>query len=372
MAACPACGHGPMRPFLALDALPVFCNVLWPTRAQALAAPRGDIRLAFCDACTMIRNVAFDPELVRYGPRYENSLHFSPAFQAFARALANRLIERYDLRGKDVVDIGCGRGDFLAMLCEGTGNRGVGYDPGAPVESRGGNPVLVRGVYAGEPADFIVCRHVLEHLADPHALVASLASEATTYFEVPDGGYMLREVAIWDVIYEHASYFTAPALERLFAVRGLGALDLGSAFCGQYLWIEAGRQAARPRERRAADDLPRLADAFGAACTRKVAAWSARLRELRAAGRTVALWGAGSKGVTFLNAVDGGEAVEHVIDLNVRKHGRHVPGTGQEISGPESAGETRPDVVLAMNRLYADEIRSRLAAEGVPAEVLAV
>jgi hypothetical protein len=351
--------------------VPVFCNVLWPTRAQALAAPRGDIRLAFCAGCGMLRNVAFEPELVRYSPGYENSLHFSPSFRRFADELARRLIARYDLRGKVVVDVGCGRGDFLALLCDGTGNRGVGFDPSYPGDVNGGNPRFVRGLYAGEPADFISCRHVLEHVEDPQALLRSLAPEATVYFEMPDGGYMLREAAIWDLIYEHPNYFTAPALRRLFEDAGYGVLDLGSSFGGQYLYVEAARGAGHRADGSVADLAPD-ADAFGRAHRAKAGAWSDRLGELLDAGRDVAVWGAGSKGVTFLNTVAGGDRVGHVIDLNPRKHGRFVPGTGQRIAAPDALLAGGADVVLAMNRLYVGEIRRTLDALGVAADVQSV
>jgi SAM-dependent methyltransferase len=320
----------------------------------------------------MLRNVAFDPELVRYSPGYENSLHFSPSFRSFAEDLARRLIARYDLRGKAIVDVGCGRGDFLALLCAGTGNRGVGYDPSYPRALNGGNPRFVRGFYAGEPADFICCRHVLEHVEDPRALLRSLAPDATVYFEMPDGGYMLREAAIWDLIYEHPNHFTAPALRRLFEDAGYGVLDLGSSFGGQYLYIEAARgRNGHPPGPSAADLAPHVS-AFADAHRSKLRAWEERLGELSAAGRTVAVWGAGSKGVSFLNTVPGGDAVAHVVDLNPRKHGRYVPGTGQRIVAPDALCGTNVDAVLVMNRLYTDEIHRTLDNLGVRADLLIV
>jgi hypothetical protein len=374
MPSCPVCGGGDLTPVLAARRLPVFCNVLWPTREAALAAPRGDIELTFCRDCGMLWNLAFDPELVAYSPGYENSLHFSPSFQRFAEDLAARLVGTYDLRGKDVVDVGCGGGDFLSLLCrEGTGNRGVGYDPSYPGKPGGDNPRFVRGFYAGEPADFIACRHVLEHVEAPADLLGSMYPGATVYFEMPDGGYMVREAAIWDLIYEHPNYFTAPALRRLFERNGYGVLDLGSSFGGQYLYVEAARSDNGHRGGGStAAELEPLVDGFARSYEAKIGDWTRRLGELFAEGRSVAVWGAGSKGVSLLNMVAGGERVDAVIDLNPRKHGRYVPGTGQRIDGPESLRGSDVDVVLAMNRLYVDEIGQSLAALGVRADVLTV
>jgi SAM-dependent methyltransferase len=363
--------------------VPVFCNVLWPTGEEAVEAPRGDVSLRFCSGCGMVHNAAFDPELVRYNPGYDNSLHYSPAFREFAGGLARRLIARHDLLGKRIVDIGCGKGEFLTLLCQGTGNHGVGFDPSYDGRANGsgsGRVSFVREYYSEEhaartPADFICCRHVLEHLDDPARLLRTLErTPATLYFEVPDGGYMLREAAIWDVIYEHASYFTAPALRRLFEGFGFETLDLDSAFGGQYLYIEAARKGrpARPLGDAGAEELEPLAARFRRRFAEKVGSWEARLAELRAGGRRVALWGAGSKGVTFLNVVPGGDGVPLVVDLNDRKQGRFVPGTGQQIRPPAALRTDPPDVVLAMNPLYVEEIRATLRELDVSADVLPV
>lgn len=65
--------------------------------------------------------------------------------------------------------------------------------------------------HGGVSADFVTCQHVLEHVADPAALLRDIRvaleagdRPATCYVEVPDGAYMLEHAAVWDVIYEHA------------------------------------------------------------------------------------------------------------------------------------------------------------------------
>ena len=83
------------------------------------------------------------------------------------------------------------------------------------------------------------------------------------------------------------------------------------------------------------------------------------------------MWGAGSKGVTFLNAVRD-EGIEYVIDLNSHKHGRYIPGTGQRVVPPAFLQEYRPDVVLVMNPIYHNEIQGQPRSLKVTVEVLPV
>jgi len=373
--------------FFEASGVPVHCTVLWPTREAALSAPKGDIRLAFWPACGHIFNIAFAPALMTYTEVYENSLHFSPKFQQFAEALADRLIARYDLRGRDVIDVGCGKGDWLKLLVTRGGTRGIGFDrsddPSLETEALPAGLSFVQDffseAYAHLPADLLTCRHVLEHIAQPRPFVAGIRRAVRpgtlVYFEVPNALYTLRDLGIWDIIYEHCSYFSAASLAHVFQREGFDVLAVGETYGGQFLGIEA-RPSTAPESAPPVpvNDLAAMAEsvgAFGKRYAEKAAFWKARLDDLAARGRKVAAWGAGSKGVTFLNTLRA-EQVDCIVDINPRKHGRFVSGTGQEIGGPEALQARRPDVVLVMNPLYVDEIRHMLAGLGVHPELMVV
>jgi SAM-dependent methyltransferase len=367
--------RGPL-PFVTLAEVPVYCNVLWPTREEALAAPRARVQLVLCPRCGMTWNAAFDASLLAYSPAYENSLHFSAVFEEYAQGLAARLVERHDLRGKDVLEIGSGKGEFLRMLCRAGGNRGVGFDPSHEGPEVDGALRFVRELYsdahADVPADFVCCRHVLEHVERPVDFLAGLRRalgrrDAILYFEVPAAEYLLTRLSGWDIIYEHCSSFSMPALRRAFAAAGFETLDTGFSFGEQYLWLEArpGSEAVAPAE--GVGRLTEAASGFGHRFAATIARWSAALAELPP--QSVAVWGAGSKGVTFANLVDGG-SIGCVVDVNPRKHGRFVPGTGHSVISPAELAEREPAAIVAMNPLYTSEITASARASGVVAEVL--
>ena len=75
----------------------------------------------------------------------------------------------------------------------------------------------------------------------------------------------------------------------------------------------------------------------------------------------VALWGAGAKGATFLNALRDVSGVEYIVDVNPHKHGRFVPGTGQKVVAPEFLREYQPDLIVITNPNYETEIRRAVA-----------
>ena len=135
---CPVCGGTETRIVVELTEMPVSIGIQWPTEEEACASGKGDIRLGFCRHCGFIWNCAFSANQPEYSQRYDNSLDFSPVFQEYARSLARRLIDTYSVRDKQVVELGCGKGHFLTLLCQEGNNRGVGFDPsyeGARIQS---------------------------------------------------------------------------------------------------------------------------------------------------------------------------------------------------------------------------------------------
>lgn len=388
---CALCG-GSLELVAVMPAVPTVCNALLPTREAAERVPRGDIDLALCTSCAAARNVAFDPLAAPYQDGYENSLDCSPTFHAYAEDLARRLVADHALGGGVVLEIGCGRGEFLELVCRfgGGGTNGVGVDPSlrAPVQQLGQSVQLRRGRFPGSEgdvrADAVVCRHVLEHVDDPTALAAAMARtrrarpSLVAYVEVPDAFHMLRTGGVWDLLYEHAWYFSAPALAGLVAGHGFDVWRVGTSFGGQYLWVEARAPAMERRRGRVPGAGPDVAEvvaaarSFGDAVDRCRHRWADVLTERRRSGHRVAVWGVGSKGTTFLNWVPGAEGVSAVVDVNPRKHGGFVPGTGHRVVGPEELVAQPPDTVLVMNAMYAQEIRGSLRRLGIDADVVVV
>jgi SAM-dependent methyltransferase len=377
---CPVCNSTDIAVVFEILGMPVHCNLLWTTRNEAIQAPRGDIRLGFCGDCGHIFNLAFDPALMEYTQDYENSLHFSPRFQNYAESLATRLIERYDLHGKDIIEIGCGKGDFLKLLCERGANRGVGFDP-SHVPERDAPATAERVTfiqdfyserYGSYQADFVCCRHVLEHIQFPHGFLNNVRhaignrSETVVFFEVPSVSFTLRDLGIWDLIYEHCSYFSITSLSRLFALCGFDVCDLAETYEGQFLCVEAlpGESVAdvTSDHRGNLEEMAHEVGVFADKYQSKVEGWRRKLDRIAQTGQQAVVWGAGSKGVTFLNVLETQDQILqdqilYAVDINPRKQGMYLAGTGQQIVPPEFLREVRPDVVIVMNPVYEDEIR---------------
>lgn len=378
--ACRACGGGDLETFYEVRDIPVHSCLMVASREAALRFPRGDLRLDFCRGCGFVQNGLYDPGLQSYSRDYEETQAFSPTFMAFADELARDQIERHALAGRTVVEIGCGKGEFLVLLCEHGAAGGIGIDPGYRPE-RNASPVaerieFIRDFYSERYAhlsgDYVCCRHTLEHIGpvrDFTALIRRTLKPGTPVFlELPDLERVLVDQAFWDIYYEHCSYFTLGSLARLMQRCGFSVTRLKKEYGDQYLILDGNavqEPAALPQ---AADDLERTiaqVAAFRGAMPGKLAALERRVRGWQAAGETMAVWCSGSKAVSFLTTTGLGDAVTAVVDINPHKHGKFMAGTGHEIMPPQVLRERRPDHVVVMNPLYVPEITRDLAALGL-------
>jgi SAM-dependent methyltransferase len=300
--------------------------------------------------------------------------------------LANRLIERYNLRGKEIIEIGCGKGEFLTMICELGGNRGTGFDLSYDPAGRPQPSVDVEFVqdyysetYQDYQADLILCRHVLEHIEKPIGFLRSLRRTmddergAIVYFEVPNVEFTLDGLAIWDIIYEHPSYFGFSSLNHAFCTAGFEVVELGVAYEGQFLYVEAlpsHSQSVSEGHPTLSERLAVSVSSFGKEYCSKVETWRARFQRMGEVGQRAVVWGTGSKAVSFLNIFRSHGVIDYAVDINPHKHGRYVAGTGQEIVPPEFLVAFQPDVIIVMNPVYLKEIGELAAKLSLQAELV--
>jgi SAM-dependent methyltransferase len=388
---CPACDSAALDGFFVRDGVPTNSCLLLEDQEEARRFPQGQLDLATCRACGFITNRAFDPALAEYSSRYEETQSFSPTFVAFGRSLAEKWVIDFDLQGRRVLEIGCGKGEFLTWMVEAGAGTGIGIDPGIHPERVEGEAVariewiadLYDDRYLHLEADAIVCRHTLEHISPVGAFLTRIRRhvgdrEVPVLFELPDTRRVLDEVAFWDLYYEHCSYFTAGSLARLFRQCGFEVLDTRLAYDDQYLLLEA---RPVPRHARAAipsgieddaEDVLERAAHFATRYDDMVRSWTERLAAVRARGGRSVLWGGGSKAVAFLSVPALSSGIDAVVDINPNKHGRFLAGTGHEVLAPVQLRGLQPALVVPANPVYRDEIAADLGAMGIDCEVEAL
>ncbi len=216
---------------------------------------------------------------------------------------------------------------------------------------------------------------MLEHIGEPVKFLNALCKrsnigpETIFYFETPNVLYTLRDHGIWDLIYEHVSYFTEASLCMAFELAGFEVLNAGTSFSEQYAYVEA---RPRPPQRLSAvgnrNEVTALINSFNKVYHAKINRWAHYIAD-HAAEKTV-VWGAGSKGITFVNVVPGCERLGALVDLNARKQGRFAPLHGTPVVSPDDLTRQQPSSIIIMNPVYSDEIARAAAAFAPTAELV--
>ncbi|MEN4922741.1 class I SAM-dependent methyltransferase [Achromobacter spanius] len=315
-----------------------------------------------------VENGEFDPSIAVYDDNYQNSQAHSPKFQDHMRSVLE-LLKAQLPAGSKLVEVGCGKGDFLELAIGDGHFQAYGYD----ATYEGNSPRIEKRYLDDEDridADLVVLRHVLEHIQRPHEflqLLRKIFGDALVYVEVPSLDWILANQAFFDVTYEHVNYFSTTALAQLFDDR---VRLQGRLFEEQYQFVIA--------------PLKEVSSAFGEAyrdetwemldfnslfpdLANRIDTISTGLKE----SSRIFIWGAATKGCMFLlhylRLGRPRNRIAFAIDINPAKSGKFLPGSLVPIHSPETffSTVTDQDLLLICNPNYAAEIRQQLEEAGL-------
>lgn len=377
---CPICSSKHLSVFLQRIQVPVHQNLLINDAQTARQVSRGDLELSVCNQCGFVFNTAFDLSLLEYGQNYDNTQTHSAYFDNYLDDLVKHLVLDEGVKHSTIIEIGCGKGDFLKKLLAypETNNTGIGFDPSyiGPLTSLDGRMTINRCYYdqsfTNITADIVICRHVIEHVTDPLALLRSIrkalvnSPNAKIFFETPCVEWILKNQVVWDFFYEHCSLFSSDSLRLAFELAGFQVDKVETIFGGQYLWLEASLEKPNlvtPISYQ--HNIAELALSYKNAEHALLSRWQQRIAELLTSGK-VALWGAGAKGATMANLVDPqANLIDCIVDLNPNKQGRYIPGSGHPIVSLDVLSNRNIRHVILMNPNYRAENLGLIKQAGI-------
>ena len=307
----------------------------------------------------LIENQSFDDSQICYDENYQNNQATSNVFSAHMRHVYE-VIKRQFPAGSKLVEVGCGKGDFLNIV-EADGHFDyAGFD----FAYEGDNPNIHKRFLNENDridADIIVLRHVLEHIQKPHLFLAMLAQvfpNTPIYIEVPDYTWITDHSAFFDLTYEHVNYFTPNSLSGLFT----SSMDSGLLFQHQYQYIIAdlGSLTSDYTDHYNSDNWVTLdlKDIF------KGMQNAINSIEQLNPSQKIVIWGGATKGVLFAHhlkmlAPDVFKRIGSAIDINPNKQNKYLPSTKLKIVSDADfiASANGDEIVVVMNPNYFDEIK---------------
>ncbi len=378
---CRSCGGGSLEPFLDLGSTPLADRLLTEEMLHEteLTFP---LVVAFCPDCSLVQILeTVSPEIL-FADAYPYYSSFSPALMAHSRknALA-RLEERKLDASSMVVELASNDGYLLRNYVE-NGVPVFGIDPAdgpAAAAREIGVPTLCEfftedfaAKFAEQhgQADVVHANNVLAHVADTNGFVSGIGKilkpNGVAVIEMPYLLPLIEHIEFDTIYHEHLCYFSLTALDKLFRRHGLFLNRV------EELSIHGGslRIFVEPIERVEESVSAMLANEsavgldkaeFFAEFSNRVDGLRSKLlkviSELKAQGHSIAAYGAAAKGATMLNycGLDTTQ-LDFVVDRNVNKQGKFMPGAHLPILQAEALAEKQPDYVLMLAWNFAEEI----------------
>ena len=312
-----------------------------------------DMEVRQCSACGLVQ---LTNEPVPYFREVIRAAAFSEEMRAFRLEQFRDFVERYSLQGKKIVEIGCGRGEYLSLMRQcGPDVYGLEQSPDSVGQCRENGLPVTQGFIenaeyriANGPFDAFFILNFLEHLPSPGAVLrgicANLADGGIGLVEVPNFDMILRKGLFSEFIVDHLCYFTRETLETAARLNGFSVLHCGEVWHDYILSMVVQK---RP---------PAVAEGFRAGLERIGGELDAYLRRF-GEGET-AVWGAGHQAFTLLALFGLGKRIRYIIDSAPFKQGRFSPVTHIPIVAPSALDGEPVRAIIVMAASYSDEVAS--------------
>lgn len=384
---CRCCRQSGLKPVLDLGLMALSDGLL--TESQ-LREPEGKypLEVAYCPHCSMVQILETVPPEKLFCEDYPYYSSFSDALLEHSRKNVLSLIEKRELGANSfVVELASNDGYLLKNYVE-KGIPCLGIDPAegpAKVAEKVGVPTLCKFftkelahqlAEEGRRADVIHANNVLAHVADTNGFVEGigilLKDKGVAVIEAPYVRELIEHCEFDTIYHEHLCYFSVTSLDHLFRRNGLYLNNIeqlsihgGSlrSYVSLYEDVQESVQALLKEEQELGVDQYYFYKPFSTKVQNIRSKMCDLLWGLKEKGKTIAGYGAAAKGAIMLNYIGAGpNIIDFIVDRNVHKHGKYMPGMHIPIYDPARLMEVLPDYVVILPWNFKDEILSQQAA----------
>jgi len=386
---CQLCGSRELTLILSLAPTPP-ANAFVPESALDQEQECFPLDVFHCEEChhTQLTDVV-NPAVL-----FENYVYVSGTSPAFVRHFedyAAKVIDRFAPPTDGlIVDIGSNDGTLLRFFQK-AGMKVLGIDPAREIAAAATadgietlpnffTPALAREIVdARGKAAVVTANNVFAHADDlksiAEGIAALLAPDGVFVFEV---SYLVDvfEDVLFDTIYhEHMAYHSVGPLQRFFKGIGMEFFAAeripshGGSLRG-YVQLTDGPhrndgsvESLLSVERALGLDSSATLKDFGARIDRLGQTFTGVIRELQAAGKTIAGYGAPAKATTLLYhfGIAPG-TLEFIVDDSPLKQGLYSPGLHIPVVSAETLIERQPDILVILAWNFAGVIMEKNAA----------
>ncbi|MDP8229910.1 MAG: methyltransferase domain-containing protein [Candidatus Gorgyraea atricola] len=350
---CRVCAHKFFEePLLRYENMPKAAQFL--PDAESLEDDKGiDLEVCQCSGCGLVQ-LSNDP--VPYYKEVIRAARFSEEMKDFRRKQFNRFIQKYSLKRKKVIEIGCGCGEYLSIMQQ------FGVDAyGLEHSTESVRQCVKNGLKASKgfiqsstyklnhaPFDAFFILNFLEHLPDPHSALRgiynNLTDDAIGLIEVPNFDMILRNKLFSEFTCDHLFYFTKETLNAVIERNGFKIIECNEEW-HDYIISAVVKKKVRL-------DIAHFYK-YQSQLKNEINNYMGQYR-----CKQVAIWGAGHQALAVISLANLADKIKYVVDSAPFKQGKFTPATHVRIVSPDTLNSDPVDAVIIMAAGYSDEVAS--------------
>ena len=348
---CRVCNHKFFEePLLRYENMPKAAQFL--PDAESLENDKGvDLEVCQCSGCGLVQ-LSNNP--VPYYREVIRAASFSEEMKDFRRKQFGNFVQKFSLKGKKVVEIGCGRGEYLSIMQQfGVEAYGLEQSEESVMECIKNGLKVSKGFIKSStyrldyaPFDAFFILNFLEHLPEPNSTLRgiynNLTDDAIGLVEVPNFDMILRNKLFSEFIGDHLFYFTRETLNTTLRLNGFEIIECNEVW--HYYIISA---LVKKRKKL---DLSHFYE-HQTKLKNEIEEYICRFRD-----KKVAIWGAGHQALAIISLINLADKIKYVVDSAPFKQGKYTPATHISIVSPDALVQDPVDAVIVMAASYSDEV----------------
>ena len=351
---CRCCHRSlPEQPLLHYNNMPKSAQY-FPDRYTVKNDKGVDITIYECRYCGLLQAAG---EPVPYYRDVIRATGVSGEMRKFRIGQYTQWVEENNLQGKKVIEIGCGKGEYMAFMEETKAYvTGIEHLEESVLRGKKDGHEILQGFVEdedynipGAPYDGFYTMNFLEHIPEPGAFLIgisnNLAENGVGIVEVPNVNMIIEQSLYSEFIQDHLSYFTLQTLHNTLELNGFEVLSCEEIW---YRYIIS----AKVRKRKTTDK-----NRFEERICKMRGELDRYLSVMEQSGKITAGWGAGHQALANLSLLNLKDRIKCVIDSASFKQGKFTPATHIPVVAPDVLKEGEINSVLIMAAGYSDEIK---------------
>ena len=305
--------------------------------------------------CTKCGLVQHNLEPVSYYKEVIRAVAFSAEMEIFRLEQFGSWISRNKLQTKKILEVGCGKGEYINLLQKSGGEQvfGLEYSESNIASAQKSGFMVLKGYLDAsfKPSldfqfDAFAIFSFLEHWPNPNEGLSILHSHlndgASGLIEVPNFELILSKGLYSEFTTDHIFYFDKKSLSLLLENNGFEVISIESVWHEYIL-------SAEVRKRKSLDVSNFIKIQYNVKSQLNDYINYFELKE-------VAIWGAGHQALAVIAMAEIAPRVKYVVDSAPFKQGKYTPASLLLIFPPEQMLRDTPKAVVIMGAGYSDEI----------------